>query len=64
MSMMTDPSDVPSRTPPGPSIAASESAESGTMVITTGAFSATSLDDEAGLAPSVTISSTDVATTS
>ena len=39
-------------------MAASESAESGTIVMTTGAFSATSRADEAAAAPSVTISST------
>ena len=44
--------------------AASESAESGTIVMTTGVFSATSLAEDATAAPSVARSSIEVATTS
>ena len=64
MSMITEPSDVPSRTPFSPRMAASESAESGTIVMTIGAEAATSAEDEAGFAPSVTISSMAEPTTS
>ena len=64
ISITADPLEAPSSTPPGPIIAASESAESGTMVITSELFSAISFEDEAALAPSPTISSTLVATTS
>ena len=62
--MTTDPEAAPSKTPFAPRIAASESAESGTIVMMSGFFSATSRDDEAGVAPSVAISSTAVPTMS
>ena len=64
MSITTDPSDAPSRTPFWPRIAASESAESGTIVMTVGVAAATSAADDAGFAPSPTTSSIAVPTTS
>ena len=64
MSMMVSPLEAPSSTPSGPRIAASESAESGTIVMTVGLLSATSLEVDAAVAPSVASSSTDVPTTS
>ena len=51
MSITTEPLAAPSSTPFPARMAASESAESGSIVITTGVFPATSLDEEAGEAP-------------
>ena len=57
MSMTMEPADAPSRTPPGPRIAASESAESGSMVMILSVASATWRLEAAPSAPSVTTSS-------
>ena len=58
MSMMVLPAVAPSSTPLGPRMARSESAESGSMVIFLSVAAATSLLDDAGVAPSPATSST------
>ena len=57
MSTITEPALAPSKTPLAPRMAASESAESGSIVMILSELAATSLLDEAPLAPSVTTSS-------
>jgi hypothetical protein len=64
MSITALPLPDPSSTPPAPRIAASESLESGTIVMTTSVCAATSFAEAAFLAPSLTSSSTEAATTS
>ena len=58
MSMTTDPAEAPDRTPSGPRITASESAESGSIVTTIGFFAATPLLEVSAVAPWPTSSST------
>ena len=64
ISMTTAPAFAPSRTPFAPIMAASASGPSGTIVMMSEFLDATSLEDDAGVAPSVAISSTAVPTMS
>ena len=57
ISMITAPLLAPSNTPSGPRMTFSESAESGSMVMMVSLAAATSLLDDAPVAPSVTTSS-------